>query len=103
MSMQIWRFELNAENKQTVKMPKDAVILCAQIKGEGFLDEQLSLWAEVNPKAPKEDRVIEVFPTGSDIPTSFDNPAEMGVHRRYIGTVQFRAAGLLFHVYERIS
>jgi hypothetical protein len=92
--MQIWRFELEADGKQTVEMPKDANVLCTQMKGD-----ELCLWAEVNPAAPKEKRVFEVFPTGIDL------PCDMGVQRKYIGTVQVGSVSgiLVFHVYERMN
>jgi hypothetical protein len=92
--MQIWRFKLSGLKMQKIEMPKEASILCVQTK-----DGEPCLWAEVNPNAPKEDRVIEVFGTGHDI------PCDMGIHRRYIGTFQIGSplGTLVFHVYERIN
>ena len=93
--MQIWRFVLEADGKQTIEMPMDANVLCAQ-----WSVDELCLWAEVNPAAPKEKRMFEVFPTGIDLPCS-DGP----FHRKYIGTVQVGSvAGIMaFHVYERLE
>lgn len=91
--MQIWRFPLGIVDKQEVNMPTCASILCVQTK-----DNEPCLWAEVDPDAPRENRMIEIFGTGKDI------PCDMGVHRRYIGTFQTgQLTILVFHVYERIN
>lgn len=93
MIKQIWKYSLMAGPKETLMMPKGATILSVQVK------RQIPcLWVECDPKAPKEERMIETFGTGEDI------PCDMGVERKYIGT--FIVEGhtpLVFHVYERIS
>jgi hypothetical protein len=93
--MQIWKFVLEVDGKQAVEMPKDANVLCVQAK-----DGQACLWAEVEPKAPKEKRIFEVFPTGIDLPCN-GGP----FHRKYIGTFQVGSimGTLVFHVYERLN
>ena len=94
--MQIWKFVLEADGKQTIEMPKDANVLCVQLK-----DSRACLWAEVEPKAPKEKRMFEVFPTGITL------PGDMGVSRKYISTFQIHSEAdgsvLAFHVYERLN
>jgi hypothetical protein len=80
-------------DKQEVSMPRDSSILCVQTK-----DGEPCLWAEVNPDVPRQNRTIEIFGTGKDM------PCDMGVHRRYIGTFQTgQLMTLVFHVYERIN
>lgn len=92
--MQIWKFKLEADGKQTIEMPKDSNVLCAQMK-----DGELYIWAEVNPLASYERRVFEVFPTGIDLPCG------MGIQRKYIGTFQTGSVmeTMVFHVYERLD
>lgn len=86
--MQINWFELSNIGKQTVKMPKDASILCVQDYNHSGI---LVLYAEVNPDAPLQDRTIEMFRNGEEM------HCDMGVHRRYIGSCNY------FHIYERID
>lgn len=93
MIMQIWKFTLMADPKQTLLMPRGAKILSVHIKRH-----VPCLWVECDPKAPKEERVIETFDTGADM------PCDMGVERKYIGTfIVEGSTPVVFHAYERIS
>lgn len=79
----IWKFHLKEERQQTIAMPIGSRILCVQ--------EQvgLTMWAEVDPSAAKEERCVEIFGTGHDL-----NEAE----RTYIGTVM--GGPYVWHLYE---
>jgi len=84
----IWKFPLAVTDEQSVIMPEGAEILCAEVQ-----HEQLCLWALVNPDAPKQRRIIEVFGTGHDMPDGC---------RKYIGTVQMMHGSLVWHVFENV-
>lgn len=66
-------------------MPADAEILTVQLQ-----NQEVVLWAKVNPSAVTERRLFIVQPTGIE----FD---DLGL--KYIGTVQF-AHGFVGHVFE---
>lgn len=87
----VWKFPIDATDRQTVMMPRGAQILSAQVQGE-----QLCLWALVEPTARKEPREIEVIGTGAPAPDCT---------RCYIGTAQqgtWSSPGLILvrHVFE---
>lgn len=89
MKKQIWKFALPS-TRNHIEMPKGAEILSVQ--------EQIGaphIWALIDPSADKEERCFEVYGTGHDI------HYDMGVERKFIGTVQLTA--LVFHVFERIN
>jgi len=75
-------------------MPEGAVILSTDVK-----NTVMRIWAMVDPRKPTTDRVIEVFPTGYDI------PADMGVERKFIGSCIVKEWGisLVFHIFERMN
>ena len=90
MNYRIWKFELQIEDMQEVRMPAGSEILSvANQRGT------LCLWAmvDVSKKATPEFRYIEIIGTG--LPVASD----MGVDRRFIGTVLFDP--LVWHVFER--
>lgn len=88
----IWKYELDPKSLK-IKMPKNAKILSV---GEQY--GNICLWAEVDPTPvlEKKDRIFEVFGTGHKI------YEDMGVERKFIGTVKFENGALMFHVYERL-
>ena len=73
-------------------MPKAAKILSVGAQASAQGDQRLMLWAEVDTDQPMEQRQIEVFGTGHEIPQG------MGVSREFIGTVI--VSSLVWHVYE---
>lgn len=84
----IWKFPLEAKVMQRVFMPSGAQILNVREQGN-----TICLWAEVQTENKTEERVIEVFPTGSSIQT--------GVARSYLGSAHINNGELVFHVYEQ--
>jgi hypothetical protein len=85
--MTIWKFILKPTIFQTINMPAGAKILTVQNQCN-----DITLWAEVEEKAPIEKRFIEIFGTGSRFGSG---------SRTYIGTVLMLDDGLVWHVYER--
>ena len=83
----VWKFPLEATDEQSIDMPDGAEILCVQMQGS-----MPTLWALVDPLAPKVARHFRVAGTGHAIKT-FDLP-------KYIGTFQLAAGSLVFHVFE---
>jgi hypothetical protein len=89
----IWKFTLMPDLSHDyligVPMPRGAVVLSV-----GNQMEEICLWAEVDTEATKEERAFEVHGTGHQM------HQDMGVSRKYIGTVMLRGGSLVFHVYE---
>lgn len=85
----IWKFPLPVGDRLDVAMPCGARILsCGEQYGE------VVVWAEVDPKAPAEPRMVAQVMTGGPVPVG------MG----FVGTVQLglgrRADQFVVHVYE---
>lgn len=77
MPKQIWKFELQVTDTQSVVMPAGAnPLYVADQNGN------LCLWAVVNPQKPSESRDVWVVGTGNSMPT------EIELYGDYIGTVQ---------------
>lgn len=74
--------------EQTVRMPRGADILTAQMQGG-----ELVIWAKVYPDHTLEDRVIETFGTGAEMPA-----LKPGQQRIYIGT--FQMDWFVGHIFE---
>ena len=88
----IYKYTLTTHEKQIVPMPKDALILTASDQGS-----EVCVWVEVETENGLYPRMIEVFPTGGEIPTN------MGTERTYLGTAKLMGGSLIFHIYERLS
>lgn len=89
MSKTIWKYEIETEGRNVVKMPLGAEILTVQLQlGKPCI------WALVEEDEPLVQRWFEVFGTGHHV--GYD----MGVSRKYIGTYQLREGALIFHVFE---
>lgn len=86
----IWKFPLSNMGVEEIEMPKGAEILTVQIQ-----DERPCLWAIVEDRAEKDRRFIETHGTGHPM------RVDMGITRRYIGTVQ--QPPFVWHVFERIN
>ena len=71
----IWKFPLRLEDKQTVRIPQDAVVLSVQDQFGGMV-----LWAMVNDTNKQVDRAIYIFDTGEELAPDLD--------ATYVGTVQ---------------
>jgi len=85
----IWKFTLDAGRTRQY-MPKGSVVLSVNSQRD-----DICIWAEVDDKEKVEERVFEVFGTGHPI------HVDMGIERKFIGTVLLDNGALVFHVYER--
>ena len=86
----IWKYPLEIQDDQTIRIPIGAEILTAQLQ-----DGNLCLWAVVDAdsKALTEPRFIQIYGTGhSMVGTSLD--------RKYIATIQIGWA--VYHVFEYV-
>jgi len=83
---QIWKYPLSQSQEQTVRMPKDAVILCVH-EQHGVP----ALWAMVDLDAPTENRTFVIVGTGWD---TTQDPADC------IGTVFVQGGRFVWHIFE---
>lgn len=88
----IWKYPLSLGGwgiqpmvKYQLAMPRGAVVLNLQVQA-GLP----TLWAEVTPLAPKENRIFEWAGTGWQKPRN----------GAYVGTVQLQDGTFVFHLYE---
>lgn len=85
----IFKYPLDARERQEISMPIGAKILCVQMQ-----DGEPKIWADVNESLTKEDRSILIFGTGSTMPLN---------DMKYIGTYQVAGGRFVFHVYELLK
>jgi hypothetical protein len=90
MKEKIFKYEIT-DKKQMVLIPKDAEILSCQIQ-----NENVCVWALVNPQKENEEKYFECYATGEEM------HQDMGIQRKFLNTVQFKN-GLVFHIFERID
>lgn len=84
----IFKYQLGADEKQYVSLPKDSEILTVQAqKGNPCL------WALVDTQNHFEERCIEIFGTGHEIPND-------GMDRKYISTFQLDGGTFIYHAFE---
>jgi hypothetical protein len=82
----IWKFSLDLVDRQTVMMPRGAVVIAAQEQ-----DGRICLWAIVDPKANLTSRMFAIVGTGMPL------PSQMG-HLLHLATVQLDR--FVWHVFE---
>lgn len=85
--MTIWKYPLELTDSQSFRMPKGAKLLTVAQQYQ-----QVCLWAQVDPKAPTEERRFEIRGTGHPL----GDAAEMD----YIGSVILASGSLVFHVFD---
>lgn len=88
----ILKYQLEEVYFQHIEMPKGAEILSVQVQRD-----IPCIWALVNPENDNEKRGFEIFGTGSLI------QYDMGVERKYIGTIQRFGGNIIWHVFERVD
>lgn len=79
------KYQLEVTESQVINMPAYAEILSVQVQ-----DNQICLWARVNPGAATEPRTFSVFMTGAPLP----------IRTQHLGTVQM--GWMELHVFETI-
>jgi hypothetical protein len=82
----IWKFPVELADRQVVRMPAGAALLTSQ-----YQYGRLNLWAEVDPSADLEDRVIAIVGTGNPMPEA---------ETVHVATVQQMDGQLVWHVFE---
>ena len=92
MNQTIWKFILPIDGKSVVSMPTNSEILTVQMQGA-----DICIWALVYPEHGKVERTFEVFGTGHPI------HSDMGIERKYIGTIQMYGGDLVYHIFERLD
>lgn len=85
----VFKYELETNDFQEFKMPKDSEILSIQTQ-----KNTPCIWALVDPEEKLEQRFFRIYGTGHDI--NYD----MGISMKYIGTYQLFDGSLIFHVFE---
>lgn len=85
----IFKYPLEAIDRQYIEMPEGATILTVQTQ-HGLL----CLWAIVNNQNNLEKRTIIILGTGHDVPRE---------QLEYIGTVQMENGALIWHVFEEVG
>ena len=88
----IYKHQLKITDRQNVSMPFGAELLSVQVQ-----HNEVCLWAKVESNNHPQDRTIEIFGTGNPI------YEDMGVSRKFIGTVQTHEGALVWHVFERTN
>lgn len=86
----VWKFTLNAPD-QPIEMPEGAIILT--IHGQ---HNSATIWALVEPAAPKEWRRFLTIGTGQTIPGDIDN-------LKPIGTFGISNWEFVYHVFEVVT
>ena len=85
----VWKFPITSPGKVVIAMPKGSKVLCVQVQ-HGVP----CIWALCDTDAKKKDRTFYAYSTG-DVHGS--NKCE------YIGTFQFNAGNLVYHVFEEME
>lgn len=83
----VWKFIIPTEDVFTISVPQGARILSVAAQGDCPF-----IWAEVDPRKPKEDRRFRMCGTGHPIPEHES--------RKFVGTFFLRGESLVFHVFE---
>lgn len=89
----IYKYEIPMAPGFTLDLPINAEILCVQ---EDQKTGDPCIWAMIDTTAHKAERFFEMFATGHEI------HVDMGVERRYIGTVQVENGEFVGHLFERL-
>lgn len=84
--MNIWKYELEIVDDQSVNMPFGATILTVQVQ-----NDIPCVWALVEPSNSAEPRAFHIAGTG--------HPFDGG--GKYVGTFQLHDGALVFHVFDR--
>lgn len=86
----IYKYTLTTEEMQKIELPEGAEILSVLSQ-----NEEVCMWAMVNPDADKVIRTFAVIGTGWRLITE--------ANLKYIGTVQLNGGKLVFHVFEWVT
>lgn len=90
MGKTIYKYGLGMAQEE-IEMPVGSTILHI-----GTQHGKICMWVEVNPENPIVKRTIEIYGTGDLI------RQDMGISKKYLGTVKLNDETLILHVYESI-
>lgn len=83
----IWKYPLQSTDVQSIGLPEGAKILTVQVQ-----QDEVCMWACVNPNKQLEPRTIHIYGTGYDVQNS--------EQLKYISTFQLHNGNLVFHAFE---
>lgn len=86
--MNVYKYELEMTDEQSIRLPFGAEILTVQRQSY-----KCCLWALVDPRNELEERVICIHGTG--------HPISDNKKLKYINTFQIPHLGLVFHAFEK--
>ena len=86
----IWKYRIPIEDRFTMELPKDSMVLDVKIQ-----DEQPTMWILVETEANLEKRYFRIFGTGH----KFETIANL----KHLGTIQMWNATLVWHIFEEIK
>jgi hypothetical protein len=81
----IYKWPLQVTDRQTVPLPRGAVILTVQAQRD-----ELVLWAAVDSTAPTDAAIVNIVGTGNPMPSVVGD---------YVATVQQHGGALVWHVF----
>lgn len=87
MKTTVWKFILRLTPFQKIEMPEGTEILSFQAQ-----NEQLCLWARLDPEAEKVERAFQIVGTGHE--------ALRASNLKFIGSVQVDGGLFVFHLFE---
>lgn len=90
MKKKIFKYNLQTTDINLLRIPIGAQILSVKCQ-----NNNIRLWALVDPEAQSEERMFEIFGTGNDVPCG------MEIERKFIDTVLTWNDSLVWHIFER--
>ena len=89
MSLQIWKFPLEAQRENKIEMPKGATVLSVKYLGS----QGAVVYARCDTNAVKTEQIFQTFATGEDLP---DLSGYV-----FLGTF-VTGSKLVFHVFQKM-
>ena len=91
MKKYVWKYEV-IRDKTIHQIPRGGIVRHVDNQFE-----KVCIWIEVDPNKSTEPRQFEVYDTGQLI------HYDMGIDRKYLGTVKLQNDRTIVHVYEYIG
>lgn len=83
----IYKYQLTAQSKQTIQLPRFAISLSVQLQ-----HGKPCLWALVDTDEPAQEYIVRAYGTGHELD-------ELPVGFEYLGTAQSADGHLVFHFF----
>ena len=87
----VWKYPLSPIDVNIIEVPAGGVIRAAEIQ-----NNNPTLWIEIDSTKATEKRYFRIVPTGVEITLMSD------MDMKFVGSVFFNGASLVFHIYEQI-